>query len=247
MKRINYIIILLVFGLLAKYSVARENIIKKTQKSARTVTAGCLPASSETNLDLNNVRALILANGGLWQGDAAGEYEIPKGSRKTSMFAGSIWIGGVDINGQLRTCARTYRGAANGNDFWPGPLISTGEGIASVSPEVCVLYDKHFKITKEEVETFVAFNEADAETKADVFSDYTVPKVIQEWQDLGYVINDHVRDSVYTVNLSKNNQLFTLKLDATTFKFLQATKIVPKPLVAEQVPITLTSLRESLK
>jgi len=72
-------------------------------------------------------------------------------------------------------------------------------------------------------------------------------KVIQEWQDLGYVINDHVRDSVYTVNLSKNNQLFTLKLDATTFKFLQATKIVPKPLVAEQVPITLTSLRESLK
>lgn len=181
MKRINYIIILLVFALLANYSNARENIIKKTQKSATTVTAGCLPASSETNLDLNNVRALILANGGLWQGDAAGEYEIPKGSGKTSMYAGSIWVGGVDVNGQLRTCARTFRGASSGNDFWPGPLISSGEGIASVSPNVCVDYDKHFKITKEEVETFVEYTNADAETKANLFADYTVPKIIQEW------------------------------------------------------------------
>jgi hypothetical protein len=181
MKRINYIIILLVFGLLTNYSNARENIIKTSQKSAVTVTAGCLPASSETNLNLNNVRALILANGGLWQGDSAGEYEIPSGSGKTSMYAGSIWVGGVDVNGQLRTCARTFRQASYGNDYWPGPLISSGEGIASVSAEVCELYDSHFKITKDEVEEFIEYYEADAETKAESFSDYTVPKIIQEW------------------------------------------------------------------
>lgn len=187
MKRINYILILLVFGLFAKYSSARENIVVKGKKSAKTITAGCLPASSETNLDLNNVRALILANGGLWQGDSAGEYEIPKGSKMTSMYAGSVWVGGVDINGQLRTAARTFRGTDSGNDFWPGPLISSGEGIASISPDVCVLYDKHYKITREEVELFVEYTNADAETKADLFSDYSIPKIIMEWPAHGPV------------------------------------------------------------
>ncbi len=187
MKRLNYIIILLVGGFASNYTFARENKLHNTLKSAQTITAGCLPATSETNLDLNNVRALILANGGLWQGDAVGEYEIPKGSKKTSMFAGSVWVGGVDVNGQLRTCARTYRGSGYGNDFWPGPLVSSGEQIASVSPDVCVMYDKHFKITRDEVEKFISYNNADSKTKAEQFSDYTVPKIIQEWPAKGPV------------------------------------------------------------
>jgi len=189
MKRKNYILLVLVMALLANFGYARENVRTKNnkRKSAKTITAGCLPATSETNLDLNNVRALILANGGLWQGAERGEYEIPKGSGKTSMFAGAIWVGGVDINGQLRTCARTFRGSDQGNDFWTGPLMSSGEGLASTTPEVCVLYDKHFKITREEVETFVEYTQADAETKADKFAGYTIPRVIQEWPAHGPV------------------------------------------------------------
>ena len=32
------------------------------------------------------------------------EYEIPKGSGKTSMFSFSLWIGGIDLNNNLKLC-----------------------------------------------------------------------------------------------------------------------------------------------
>ena len=37
------------------------------------------------------------------------------------MFAGSLWIGGIDKTGQLRVAAQTYRQQA-GNDFFAGPI-----------------------------------------------------------------------------------------------------------------------------
>lgn len=179
MKKILYLLILLIVTALGTTSFGRDFKDFKTQKSIQTITAGCLPASAEANLDLNNVRALILAQGTLWEGEGKAEYEVPKGSGKTALYAGGIWVGGVDVNGQLRTCARTFR--SEGNDYWPGPLISNGEGIASVSPEVCVKYDKHYKITRQQVEEFIAYNAADAVTKASSFSGYTVPAIIINW------------------------------------------------------------------
>jgi len=181
MKIIKIYITIILYVVLINTVSSKENKIVKTHKSALTVASGCLPASAEVNLDINNVKALILANGGLWQGDAVGQYEIPKGSKKTSMFAGSIWVGGVDVNGQLRICARTFRQSSSGNDFWPGPLVSSGEDIANITPDVCVKYDRHYKITREEVEKFVEYSNADAKTKAEYFSNYTIPKVILEW------------------------------------------------------------------
>ena len=38
-----------------------------------------------------------------------------KGGNKHSMFAGALWIGGVDDGGQLKVAAMTYR--QSGNDF----------------------------------------------------------------------------------------------------------------------------------
>ncbi len=205
MKKVKYILVLLVFVIMAIGTYAEDNHKNnKSQKSAKTITSGCLPASSETNLDLNNVRALILANGELWEGsDSKAHYEIPKGSKKSSMYAGSIWVGGVDINGQLRTCARTFRGGSSGNDFWPGPLIATGDGIASISPEVCTIFDKHYKITRKEVEKFVEYTNANAETKDELFSDYSIPKIILDWPAHGpteYGAYDHFLAPFYDVD-----------------------------------------------
>ncbi|OFX39213.1 MAG: hypothetical protein A2W95_13850 [Bacteroidetes bacterium GWA2_40_14] len=183
MKKILIILILIIASALQFKSMGRDFRDRRTQKLTQTITAGCLPASAEVNLDLNNVRALILAQGSLWEGEGKAEYEVPKGSGKTSLYAGGIWVGGVDINGQLRTCARSYR--SEGNDYWPGPLISGGEGIASVSPDVCISYDKHYKITRAEVEDFVAYYGADAETRAELFDGYTVPTIITEWPARG--------------------------------------------------------------
>ncbi|MEZ4830315.1 MAG: hypothetical protein R3C61_29120 [Bacteroidia bacterium] len=41
--------------------------------------------------------------------------KVPKGSNRHSMFASSLWIGGLDESGQLRVAAQTYR--QSGIDF----------------------------------------------------------------------------------------------------------------------------------
>ena len=104
-------------------------------KSTHSVTAGCSPATGATYLELNNVRAMIQTGGDMWwdlQGKA--KYEIPKGSGKTALFAGSIWIGGTDLNGQLKLAAQKFR--QEGFDYWPGPLVTGGEERASLTPAI---------------------------------------------------------------------------------------------------------------
>src|SRR3954464_3407480 len=85
---------------------------------SRSVLSGCSPATAQTDLDINNVRATILNGGDMWWDLISGQYEIPKGSGITSLFAGSLWIGGIDGGGNLKVAAMTYR--QGGNDFWPG-------------------------------------------------------------------------------------------------------------------------------
>jgi len=114
-------------------------------------SSDCLAASSQIDLDINNVRARILGGGDMWwdQGLAVARYEIPKGSNKFALFASSLWIGGIDAGGQLKVAAQTYR--QTGNDFWPGPL----DTIQSPSSKaICDKYDRHWKITRAEVEKF---------------------------------------------------------------------------------------------
>ena len=98
--------------------------------------AGCAPANASTFLEFNNVKALIHTGGNLWQimGQNFSQYEVPKGSGIMALFTSALWLGGVDINGQLKLAAVRYR---QGQDYWAGPLTTTGE--AEVFPETCVL------------------------------------------------------------------------------------------------------------
>lgn len=127
-----------------------------TRNGARTADA-CLPATSSAELDINNVRALLHNGGDMWWDLVSNpRYEVPKVSNpanaKHSMFASSLWIGGFDGSGQLRIAAQTYR--QSGNDFWPGPLRV--DGTASVDDDICEQWDKHFRITKAEIDAFRA-------------------------------------------------------------------------------------------
>lgn len=154
----------------------KENLGQKraSNKGVRTA-ASCAPASSSTELDVNNVRALIHNGGDFWW-DLVGNprYEVPKlptseaASAKHSSFAGSLWIGGVDESGQLRVAAQTYR--QSGNDFWPGPLTDGGAAIDDVT---CEQWDNHYKITKAEITSFrsafAAFQSGGAAPNLDEF------------------------------------------------------------------------------
>jgi len=133
-------------------SFAAENTgqaFKKT--SPPSLNAACTEATVQSDLAVNNVRCRILMGDMWWDLNNNPQYEIPKGSGVNSMFAGALWIGGLDVGGNLKVAAQTYR--YTGNDFWPGPLDTTN---ASVSLDVCAQYDKHFRITRKEVEAFVS-------------------------------------------------------------------------------------------
>jgi len=52
-------------------------------------------------------------------------FEIPAGSRKSTVFTGRLWIGGKSETNQLHLAGERY--GQVGNDFWPGPVSSQVE------------------------------------------------------------------------------------------------------------------------
>ena len=121
------------FALLAFGAQAKENVNHNgggVTSPLQTLAYNCAVGTAQTLLDINNVKTTILNGGDMWWDLSNGRYEIPKGSGKHSMFAGALWIGGYDDNGQLKVAGQTYR--QSGTDYWPGPLDNvrlTSEGI----------------------------------------------------------------------------------------------------------------------
>ena len=132
--------------IVAANSLAQENRV-----------AGCASSTSIATLDISNVRTIILHNGDMWW-DAVTQtnverYEVPKGSGKTSLFAGTFWIGGIDAGTNLHLAAQVYRQSQwGGTDFWPGPLDTS---TADISPSTCSQYDQMWTIKRQDVLDFI--------------------------------------------------------------------------------------------
>jgi len=118
-----------------------------------TAAANCNPTTSQAELDINNVRTTVLVGGDLWWNLSDPKYEIPFGSGKHSIFAGSLWIGGIDAGGQVKVAAQTYR--QTGIDFWGGPIDTT---TVNITQDRCQAFDRHWKLTKDEVREFYLDN-----------------------------------------------------------------------------------------
>lgn len=137
---------------------ARPNIDNNSQLKTgghlKTTASTCKPAEAKIDLDINNVRARLMTGGDMWwdNGTAEARYEVPKGSRKNSLFAGSVWIGGRDAQGQLKVAAQTYR--QDGNDYWPGPL----DDQANVTEADCAEWDRFWKVNKSDILKFRALS-----------------------------------------------------------------------------------------
>lgn len=152
--------------------------------------AACSPPTTTTFLETNNVRAMIHTAGNLWQipGQNLSQYEVPKNSGIMAAFTSALWLGGTDVNGQLKLAALRYR---NGQDYWTGPLTNLA---ATTSAEICAAYDRHYVSRQDEVRAFDAWFQAGindqangTNTQATIFPNYKVPKIIQEWPAHGDV------------------------------------------------------------
>ena len=108
-------IVILSFTLFSFSVGAKENVNGSGVTSVvnTRIAAGCSPSSSQTDLDVNNVRTTIMGGGDMWWNLSDARYEIPKDGNRHSLFAGALWIGGVDAGGQLKVAAMTYRQGGN--------------------------------------------------------------------------------------------------------------------------------------
>ena len=112
----------------------------------------CAPGRASIDQDINNVRARLLTGGDVWWNGDDGRYIVPKvalGEQEvSSLFAGAVWLGGLDPAGNLKFAGQAY-GRSQGNfDFYPGPLDpETGE----VSRSTCAQWDQFFVVTASEI------------------------------------------------------------------------------------------------
>ncbi len=140
----------------------------------------CANSESQIDQEINNVRARLLGGGDCWWDFSDGRYIVPKvdvasGQREvSSIFAASVWLGGVDPNKNLKLACQDYR-AGGANDFWPGPLSEAG----LTESFTCDNWDRHFRVTGEEIRNHLA-NMANGN-----LSEADIPKGVKGWPARG--------------------------------------------------------------
>ncbi len=132
-RKISLLVAAVTLGLLSQTAEAQN-------------VGNCERSTAQRYLDINNVRALVMNNGGLFWAGGNNVYEIPKGGGHNAIFASGIWVGG-QVAGQLRMAATTY----GPWEFWSGPLNDDGTAPADCSP-----WDRIWKVSKEDVVSYEA-------------------------------------------------------------------------------------------
>lgn len=127
----------------------------------------CDNALSQIDQAINNVRARLLTGGDVWWDGDDGRYVVPKVPpgvpEVSSLFAGAVWLGGLDPAGNLKIAAQSYGSGGNPvrRDFWPGPLHpETGE----TEQAICSKWDRFFTVRGSNIEAHIrAFRQAQAD------------------------------------------------------------------------------------
>jgi hypothetical protein len=135
-------------------------------------------------VDTNNVAATVNTSGSLFRATSGmAGFEFPKGSDLHTIFASSLWLGGVTPDGQLKLAAGMY-GNEQG-DFYTGPL--TVDGNATTTAETMAAYDQVFLANAADINEHLVFLESFSNgTYEEDFPDgYTIPEWFFEWPAMG--------------------------------------------------------------
>lgn len=98
-------------------------------------------------LDTNQIKTSVPALPILFTNFMASTMEAPKGSGKSTIYASSLWIGGVS-NNNLYTAAETYRQA--GRDFKEGAISTSYPAVDSVDWD----YMRLWTLTRKQINQF---------------------------------------------------------------------------------------------
>ena len=188
---LHYFLVLAVFLLSQNVMAFRPEGKAKTKTGKDGLASGCAAPRSSIEMSFNNVYTLYHTGGDKWVTLATGlpAYRVPKEGRAHSMYAGALWLGGLDVNGQLKLAAQTYR--QGGNDFWPGPLSTIN---ASTDAATCAEYDRFWGVSRQQVNTFVAWFNANLDDPAQAaidFPGYQIPNEILDYPAHGDLSRNH--------------------------------------------------------
>ncbi|MFA8451350.1 MAG: hypothetical protein ACEPOW_11715 [Bacteroidales bacterium] len=185
----------------AEMDPASRKRIKKVD-NLKSTAAGCVESKGFEWLSVNNVRCRVNVGGDMFYGHDGlpSSYFIPANGTATSLYCSSLWIGGLDINKQLKLAAHRFRG--KGVDFWPGPL--TTDKTASIDPENCVKYDRFFKMSRKMVQEYIAHTDPVSGEFVPA-EGYKIPDEILNWPGNG-VEGDKLQQSYLApyVDYNKN-------------------------------------------
>jgi hypothetical protein len=157
-----------------------------TGKDKVTFRESCNPSKVSRDQAVNNVRARLWTAGDVWwDGSGDGRYIVPKvppgQPEVSSIFAGAVWLGGVDAAGNLKLAAQTY-GRSNGRtDFWAGPLTPLDDPNPGVTDQAtCSQWDAFFVVTAREIDEHRRlWNEAAAGGPA--YEEEMIPRGVRGW------------------------------------------------------------------
>ncbi|MCS6934997.1 MAG: hypothetical protein NZM35_07590 [Chitinophagales bacterium] len=188
----------------ARESVNQKNSPKPAKASFKTEAGDCVTPAAQFDLEINNVRARILTGGDMWWNLSEARYEVPKGPgtgpRLTAIFAGAIWISGLDAGNNLKCAGQRYRG--NGDDYWPGVLSDAG----TIDKATCNKYDRFFSVFGANIEKAQAAFLA----KGPATSATDIPKDVLAWPGKG---NPHIASDPTLLN-----DIFVINNNLAPFK-----------------------------
>lgn len=165
------------------YETFKEGKKQKKVDQKAQLRADCLFSTKQVDISVNNVRARIMNGGDMWWDLENGRYIVPKVEPGTgqlevsSLFASSVWLGGISVDGNLKVAAVTYRTGSSGTDYYPGPL--TKKGVTDKS--VCDNWDRFFRVTGDEIADHIRLKEE----LGDAYTEDMIPDGVKYYPGAG--------------------------------------------------------------
>ncbi|MBK7872569.1 MAG: hypothetical protein IPJ74_18745 [Saprospiraceae bacterium] len=157
----------------------------QTNKPTVNFRENCANSVSQIDMAINNVRARLLSGGDVWWDTNNGRYIVPKvppgEPEVSSIYAGAVWLGGVDPAGNLKLAAKTYGSSGGTSDFFSGPLNpETGK----TDQETCARWDKFFVVKGNNIREHIRnFRQAQVEGKD--YDPDMIPTDVKGWPARG--------------------------------------------------------------
>lgn len=180
-------------GAVFAVGIASANINPNQEKAPDsnriTYRDNCDVAKAQRDQSINNVRARLTTGGDVWWDGNDGRYVVPKVPpgvpEVSSIFAGAVWLGGIDAAGNLKLAAQTYGRSSGSTDFWPGPLTPLdAENPGVTDQETCSNWDAFFVVTGAEIDEHLRLYNASVDNGT-AYEEALIPRGVRGWPAKG--------------------------------------------------------------